>query len=155
MNIPHAVLAAASCLAALPAPEPVPDAADTMYLTDEPGNVGEQRDPALCRGAAHDLPAGQFGLVFMGDAQVQLPFGDGLRCVGAGSAGIYRFPARATGSGSFQEGPIVGFSRANFPPAGQIGAGSTWHFQAWYRDPGGPCGSGFNASNALRATFVP
>ena len=33
--------------------------------------------------------------------------------------------------------------------------GDTWHFQRWYRDPAGPCGSGFNLTNGLALTFVP
>ena len=37
---------------------------------------------------------------------------------------------------------------------GQIQAGATWNFQAWYRDPaGGP--SGFNLSDGLGITFCP
>ena len=32
-------------------------------------------------------------------------------------------------------------------------AGDTWYFQAWYRDPFGPCGNGSNFSNAMEVTF--
>jgi hypothetical protein len=40
------------------------------------------------------------------------------------------------------------------PPAlsGQITAGSTWHFQAWFRDPGAG-GAFFDLSNGLTITF--
>jgi hypothetical protein len=41
------------------------------------------------------------------------------------------------------------------PPGGWILEGQTWHFQTWYRDPTGPCGSSFNLSNALRVSFGP
>ena len=41
------------------------------------------------------------------------------------------------------------------PPAGWITALSTWHFQTWYRDIGGPCGAFSNFSNALTVTFTP
>ena len=32
---------------------------------------------------------------------------------------------------------------------------TTRHFQCWYRDPGGPCGSNFNTTNAFSVTFTP
>jgi len=38
------------------------------------------------------------------------------------------------------------------PAGGQITSGSTWNFQAWYRDPAAG-GAMFNTSDALRATF--
>ncbi len=43
---------------------------------------------------------------------------------------------------------------ANLPPGGDITAGSTWNFQAWFRDPaaGGGC---FDTSDAVSITFVP
>lgn len=105
---------------------------------------------------ASNLPANQFGLLFMGSSEISLPFGDGILCVGQGATGGFRFPPRNAGSaGSFVEGPLVGFTHANFPTAGQIAAGQTWNFLVWYRDPFGPCGTGFNMSHALRATFEP
>ena len=36
-----------------------------------------------------------------------------------------------------------------------IVAGATVHFQGWYRDPAGPCGSGFNLTNGYSVVFVP
>lgn len=50
---------------------------------------------------------------------------------------------------------LVSHANANFPPAGHIAAGSTWHFAHWYRDPGGPCGSTYSTSSALSVTFTP
>jgi hypothetical protein len=37
--------------------------------------------------------------------------------------------------------------RVGFPP------GQTRYFQGWYRNPGGPCGTGFNLTNGLGITF--
>lgn len=103
-----------------------------------------------------DLPANEFGLVFMGAGQSLTPFGDGQLCVATGAAGVYRFPVSNSGSaGVLVEGPgIVTHSLSNFPPAGQIAAGQTWNFQGWHRDPFSPCGTGFNVSNAYSVTFT-
>ena len=103
-----------------------------------------------------NLVANQFGIIYMGDASMPaVPFGDGQRCVGG--AELFRFPVRFSGPQAiFGEGPgIVAFSASNFPSGGHIAAGDTWYFQGWYRDPLGPCGSGFNLSNAVAVTFVP
>ena len=55
------------------------------------------------------------------------------------------------------EGPGIVSTSLNFAnPLGHIMAGTTYAFQAWYRDPnGGPCGQTANASNALAVTFTP
>lgn len=98
----------------------------------------------------------QFGIVYMGPGQLSTIFGDGLRCVGAAGVGVFRFPPVNGGAqGTLVHGPVVGHSQAVFPAQGQITAGSTWNFQAWYRDPSGPCGGGFNLSNGLSVTFTP
>lgn len=98
-------------------------------------------------------PAG-FALTFMGTAAIPtFPWHNGSRCV-AGS--VYRFPPYPTLAGTASLGPgIVGMSIALNPPAGHITAGSTWFFQTWYRDVGGPCGFGSNFSNGLAVTFTP
>jgi hypothetical protein len=102
------------------------------------------------------LPPLAFGLVYMGPAQAQAPFGDGLRCVGPGTLGFYRFPVKqADGTGSFMLGPGLAALSGSLPPGGQIQPGSTWNFQCWYRDPTGPCGSGFNLSNGVSVLFEP
>ena len=101
---------------------------------------------------AGSCPSGQFGVFFYGPGQVQVPFGDGFRCVGAGGAGLNRFPPVSTGFLG-----VAGYAVDNTDPpspSGQITAGSTWNFQFWYRDPmGGP--AGFNLSDALEITFCP
>ena len=100
------------------------------------------------------LPVGQFGMVFMGDLAIApLVLGDGLRCVGGQ---LFRFPPHSTGSGgTFDEGPGIVAHSATFGAGGAIVAGSTWHFQAWVRDPAGRCGQGSNLTDALSVTFTP
>lgn len=104
-----------------------------------------------------DLPADQFCMVFMGAGRIAIPFGDGLRCVGAGGVGIFRFPVQNAGpGGSVTYGPgIAAHSHTAFGPAGGIDPGETWRFQNWYRDPSGPCAGSFNLSNGLSVTFAP
>jgi hypothetical protein len=104
------------------------------------------------------VPAGQFGIYYMGPAQTLLPFGNGLRCVtGAGGVGVYRYPPQNSGPGGVLTlGPgVVAFTAGTFPPAGTIAAGSLWNLQCWFRDPGGACGASFNFSNAQAVWFVP
>lgn len=101
-------------------------------------------------------PPLQFGLFYYGPDPTQVPFGDGFRCVDAGAVGIFRLnPPELTGAGG-DAARLVDFTQ---PPAGAgagaIVPGSTWRFQFWYRDPGGPGGTGFNLSDGLTAVFVP
>jgi FG-GAP repeat len=102
------------------------------------------------------LPPEELGVVIMGPRPDELPFGDGVLCVGPGDLGLFRFPVLDSGaSGVIELGPgIVAQTQASFPVAGHIQAGDTWYFQAWYRDPDGPCGTGFNLTNGLRVEFT-
>ncbi|MFT5153116.1 MAG: hypothetical protein ACI841_003116, partial [Planctomycetota bacterium] len=100
------------------------------------------------------LPVNSFGIFYNGPlAGSGAPFGDGLRVV-LGSTN--RFPVLNSGAaGTISFGPIVGYSLTNFPLAGNIAAGATWHFQGWFRDPAGPCGSAYNLSHGLSVLFTP
>jgi hypothetical protein len=105
--------------------------------------------------AAASAPAGKSALFYYGPTQIQVPFGNGYRCVGNGALGVFRLgPPSLTSSEGAALRP-VDFTQ---PPAsgggGAITAGSTWNFQLWYRDPAAG-GAGVNLSDALRATFVP
>ena len=100
---------------------------------------------------------GEFGLFYYGPRQIQIPFGDGFRCVGAGSSGLFRLnPPQRTSDALGYLCRQVDF---NQPPAsggpGRIVAGSTWNFQFWYRDPLGPGSTGFNFSDGLSVQFCP
>lgn len=122
------------------------------YLFGAGGGTSVAADDLVL--AAGNLPAQRAALVFMGAGRTQLPFGDGLRCVSAGGAGLFRFPIQSTAAGDLSLGPgIVAEAAARFPAAGWIQAGDRWHFQCWYRDPAGPCGSGFNLTSALAVRF--
>ena len=88
------------------------------------------------------------GLFFFGQGTTALALGNGLRCVSAPQ--LFRLPVRAAG------GSVLSFAFDNtqVPAAGQIMPGSTWHFQAYFRDPqAGP--ARFNLTDALTVTFVP
>lgn len=98
---------------------------------------------------ANGLLPNKVGLFFYGPNQIQVPFGEGFRCVGGS---IFRMnpPDVANGSG-FVQRPI---DYATPPqPAGQILAGSTWNFQYWYRDSTAP--GLFNLTDGLEASFCP
>ncbi|MFT4539518.1 MAG: hypothetical protein ACI841_000357 [Planctomycetota bacterium] len=103
------------------------------------------------------LPTGQFGVMYMGAAQNSLTFGNGILCAGAGGYGQFRFPVQGAGAGGFMSLGlgVVAHSHTHFSVLGQITAGQNWNFQAWYRDPGGACGSSFNTSNGYSVTFQP
>ena len=94
----------------------------------------------------------QFGLFFYSAGQVAggagTPFGNGLQCVGGGPP-IQRLSIEtATGNVLSHQ---VDFTN---PPAasGQITPGSTWHFQAWFRDPAAG-GAFFDLSDATTVVF--
>lgn len=94
------------------------------------------------------LPPNGSGLFFYGPTQVQVPFGNGYRCVGGS---IFRMPITVAGPSGIAARSV---DYGTLQPAGQITAGSTWNFQYWYRNPAGG-GAGFNLSDGLSATFCP
>lgn len=96
-------------------------------------------------------PANKPGLFYYGPDQVDLPFGEGRRCVGGS---VFRLaPVITNQSGSVSQ--ALDFSAAPLGSgAGQATPGSAWNFQFWYRDPFG--GSvGFNTSDGLSVAFCP
>jgi len=104
--------------------------------------------------AANDLtltvaaaPSGMFGLFFFGSAQVNIPLGDGARCVGGT---LYRLPVVMT-DGAGQGAYTLDLTDSS-SAASNIQVGETWNFQFWFRDP--PFGSaGYNLSDGLSVTF--
>lgn len=104
-----------------------------------------------------NLPPNSPGRLYMGAALMNAPFGDGNLCAGSGGYGQFRFPVQsASPSGSFAFGPgIAAYGQSHFGALGQITPGSTWHFQGWYRNSHGLCGTGFNTTNTFSVTFTP
>ena len=102
----------------------------------------------IATGAAHE----SLGLFLYSAGPTQLPFGDGYLCVSPFAPGLFRLyppsPAGEMGDADHD----LDFRR--FDGAGQITAGSTWHFQYWFRDLAAG-GTGFNLSEGLRITFCP
>lgn len=98
-------------------------------------------------------PAHSVGILFYGPSQPPTAFGGGVLCV---SSPLFRVPnvlsfdaAGTTGGGFDWFGAPMGSG------PGQILPGSTWTFQAWFRDiaPGG--GATWNTSNGQTVTFTP
>lgn len=109
---------------------------------------------------AYGVVPNNAGIFFMGPAATPNPIhsGNGWRCVGPGGVGLFRYPVQfptGTATPTIALGPgIVALSQMRFTPSGQIQAGQTWRFQAWYRDPNGACGAPFNFSNAIEIRFT-
>jgi spore coat protein A len=103
---------------------------------------------------AVNLPPTTFGIPFMGGAEASpSALGNGQLCV---AAPLYRFPVvQANAQGLSMIGPGLGAVAQVNPPGGWIVAGSTWRFQYWYRDVGGPCGAVYNATNGVAVQFTP
>ena len=89
---------------------------------------------------------GDPGLFYLGTSQTQLPFGNGFRCV-AGK--VSRMPV-AQGQHLLLT-QAVGLGPGGMP---QLLPGTTWNFQAWFRDPAAGL-AGFNLSDAVQLSFTP
>ena len=93
-----------------------------------------------------DAVPGQPGLIFAGTTAISIPFGDGIRCCGGNVLRLEILFADAAGTGC---------STVDIGAATGALAGETWCYQYWYRDPLGPCLSGFNLSNAYTVLWTP
>jgi large repetitive protein len=94
---------------------------------------------------------GKAGLFFQGTNATNgghgITFGDGLRCTGGKVARLeVVLPNGSGGAGT----------TVDIALKGSVVAGDLRFYQLWYRDPaGGPCGSGFNTSNAVEVQWLP
>jgi len=103
---------------------------------------------------AYDLPPNVFGLFMMGPDTQFTAWGAGVLCISSGGYSTYRFPIQHSGpGGTLLLGPgLVALSDATFTKQGLIAPGTTWYFQALFRDPQGPCFT-VNSSPAYGVTF--
>lgn len=80
---------------------------------------------------------------------MSLPFGDGSLGVGGTIVHFPSLPAQVGSGGTVAYGPCFGDAPISTITGVVPGSGVTKRYQAWYRDPGGPCGFSFNLSNGL------
>jgi hypothetical protein len=105
---------------------------------------------------AVQLPEGMPTVFFAGQADARTPFRNGLLCMDPSASKLLRlFATQVVGDGTAQVGPgIIDYLQTEFPPnVGTVSPGSTWYFQAYYRDPG-HCVSSANLTNAVRVIFA-
>lgn len=113
------------------------------------GSTSASQDDLLL--ACDRLPTSQPALLFVGTSQPGglngLAFGDGLRCAGGM---VSRLDIQSP------EGWCELTWGAGLLARASLVSGDTGYFQVWYRDPvDGPCGSGFNLSNAVEVLLTP
>jgi len=103
--------------------------------------------------SAGPVGPGQPGIFYYGPQQTMSVFGDGFRCVGGPAGTVVRiFPFVLPDSGGNLRYDVDN-SLPNHAP--QLGvAGTTWEFQAWYRDPAAG-GTSFNLSDGLELSLRP
>jgi hypothetical protein len=129
----------------------------TSYCANSPNSTGSAaelsavgvvgvpwNDLTLTASTVPDQP----GILFYGANQVLVPFGNGQRCVGGM---LFRLPPVMASAGS-----LVFELDLTQPPsaAGLVRPGSTWNYQAWFRDPAAG-GAGFHLSSALSVEYGP
>ena len=108
--------------------------------------------------------AGKKAIVFGGTSGIGLATSRRLAALGAEVLAVSRNPDRAGDVGErisltacdVTDGDAVAALTEQHGPYDILvsaATGGTRYFQSWFRDPAGPCGSGFNLSNAMEVTF--
>lgn len=103
---------------------------------------------------AEPVPNSGFGIFFYAPnpsgGGAGIPFGNGWRCAGAPGDSLARLDIEPISNNQLEHTLDV-----NDPPlpVSMITVGSTWFFQAWFRDPAAG-GSNFNTSDGLQVTFA-
>lgn len=92
----------------------------------------------------------QGNLVAFGGAQMaSLPFGDGVLCIQGPHVRLQTGSLAANGSSSLPLDLRPSAVGAHIAP------GTPFYVQAWYQDPTGPQGTGFNLTDAIAVVFCP
>ena len=95
-----------------------------------------------------NIPNNTFGLFYFGNGTANAPLGNGFRCVTVNAATTRLGPPLNSGSsGTFTR--VVDLP-APMPDGSVITPGSTWYFQAWFRD-----GSSSDLTDGLQIDFTP
>ena len=104
---------------------------------------------------ASNLPPAVVTVWIMAPAATQTPLSDGNLCVANGHLKIIRFTPQLSSPGGLSVlGPGIVQTSIDHPvDVAEIFQGDTWHFQAYYRDPGSPCGGDSNLTNAAQVIF--
>ncbi len=103
--------------------------------------------------AAEGISPQRFGVFVAGTTPGTATLGDGQLCVAGNGQQLQRLqPQTSSLSGTITDSQFI--QKLNGSAVGIVQPGTTLHFQVFYRDPGGPCGTGFNLSNALPVTFT-
>ena len=97
--------------------------------------------------SASVVPAQTSGLFLYGTSTALVPFGNGFKCIGSPTR---RLPITAANATSLVH-PV---NLTSGSAAGIITPGTTWYFQAWFRD-NAAGGSSTGLSDGLRLTFLP
>ncbi|MFT7484480.1 MAG: putative HAF family extracellular repeat protein [Candidatus Paceibacteria bacterium] len=124
---------------------------DGNYCFTNPNSTGQAA--AMSVNGSTSISANNFQLIaqpvpsttrlfFYGPEQIELPFGDGIRCVGGSIQRL--LPATAGGNQATRVVDLIG---DGFVPG-------VLNFQCWFRDPAAH-GAGFNLSDGFRVTFMP
>lgn len=85
-------------------------------------------------------PPAKTAMFLQGGTSGGVPFRDGLLCVASPTVRLQVITTSAAGAGS---------TSVSIAAVGGVSPGSTRNYQAWFRDPFGPCGQGSNLSSAV------
>ena len=101
------------------------------------------------------LPRATSAILFYGGARASIPAGNGTRCVGPGAQGLYRIGVVSADAAGEVLVPLDFMAMPFASGSSRVDPGSTWYFQAWYRDVGGPLGETYNLTSAASVLFCP
>ena len=90
-----------------------------------------------------------YSLFFQGNNTISTPFRDGKLCV---TGSVIRLFERS-GTGGVASYPLAG--ETSISVRGAVTGSAIRHYQVWYRNAAGPCGTGTNFTNGLTVIWVP